>query len=401
MPVTEKTQTDTRRDLLSAALDNIDDETGEELNANVDDVDDEGAEDQSAESEVEGDESESMEGGDESESGVDAEATSGGDALLNELAKKTEITLDDLRRLPGAADLDDAELEEMWAAAQAGAAPSPFKPEGFRVFSEDGKEIEDLAKMSAVDFLKHQIGYSVRGKEVKKAFKDLVRTAVNGHHNESRLQSVISQRDQSLAKARETAERLSKMDENEQLVVYAFQQYHMGNEQPLKTLLTSYQSAMGAAPRSQSSESQGSGGEGDAASQKVYYEYIRPKLSEMSKSTGVEFDRVDAEFMRLLEAEPAEFLTQERLDEMLEFDVPSAIEQLGGTRGPNPEVEAMKKQIAELTAQLKNGQTQRAREKQKKMPSGGKGRKAATGGDNIVPDDALASRGAMKKWLRE
>lgn len=386
-------QSSARRESLAAELDKFDAE------GNYNDDNDESQTDDSQVIDkltkpVEDDESQQA----EPQSDVDDEADESDiSTVVEELASKEELTLADLRKLPGTADMSDEELQAAWADAN---KPEPVKPDGFKLYAEDGTEIADLNGMSAVDFLKHQFGYSVRGKEQKKAFKDLLRTAVNGHYNEGKVQSLVSERDLALNTSREVAARVAQFEERERLVVYALRQLQQGNEQPIRELLTRMDQPL---PPVQQQTVSAEQAQNDAAGQRVWYEVVVPRVNKMAEQYGLSPDQVEQVVAEAIRAEPGEFLTEDKLEDILGYEVPQRLEGLQTRNGDgnSAELKRMAAELATLKAQMKNAATDRKRNRNKKLPSGGRGRGALTAGNDLMPDEAVASRAAMKKWLRE
>src|SRR2546428_5854969 len=132
------------------------------------------------------------------DAGVEAEGTEGVvedfDTVLEEVAAKEDVTVEDLRRVGGedADDLSDDELLAEWKKAQEGdEVKLPFP-----VYDAEGNKVTDISKLTLNDLLtgKVQIGYQAMGKEQKKALIDLIRTASLGHYNESKMANVMAER---------------------------------------------------------------------------------------------------------------------------------------------------------------------------------------------------------------
>lgn len=352
------------------------------------------------------------------------------DGTITELAEKDgEITVEDLRKLPGAEDLTDEELLTEWNKAQAAAGGEKGEDdEGglpdklpFPLYDTKGNEIKDISKVSLSDFLtgKVQVGYQAMDKEQRKAFGDLVRVAQLGHHNEKQSASSRSERDIAIKQYREQKAQNDAWAQDRQVWDKALTAYFQGNKAPMEALAKAYAAELSKMPAANIpgmiSESDARAlSEANAAGQTFYYETIVPRTSDLAKQYGADPKEVAQTALWLIDKEPQEFLTKEKIEAILSYDLPRVIEEHGykiGQVGPNasqpvsantrpdPKVAQLEKQIQELSATIAkqaNARTAEARSKSRRVPPAGGG-SVPSAGDSMP---AFKSREQMKDWLR-
>jgi hypothetical protein len=368
---------------------------------------------------------------------ADLEGTT--NVMVDELSNQEgEITLDDLRNLPGAKDMDDADLQKLWddvkseaGSTDAGAGTSKAKAEavaaatggeavqtarGWKVYGDDGKEISDLSKLSADQFLKSKIGYNANKAEQRKSFDELLRVVQFGHLNEKKVGSLQSERDQFFKELSELRPQLENHAKINTEVKRAVTQYLMGNDKPLATLIEQFKTVIageggsagagGGVPIDRSNDNRSADG------QRIWYEEIQPMTDAVAAKFGAIQNEVRAAVRRFMETEPV--LTREKLDSYINEEIPLLLQQAGykevGARAANAipvanaEVESMRKRIQELEAAQKNGNIAAVRDRMKNIPSASRGDSViVTDEDEAlqVPKEALKGKAAFKKFLRE
>lgn len=337
------------------------------------------------------------------------------DASLAELAEKDgDLEVSDLRDALGdsAYGVDDSELLKMWNEAKAGVE----KPEAdattelpFPIYDDKGNKVTDISKVTIQDLFagKYQVAYQAMGKEQRKAFKDLVRNASLGHYNESKMATLQTER----ARAMEMLGDLRKEHEawgtDRKTWDRVLNSYVQGNPKPLEQLLQTYMTEMGKAPIAVDP--------GQAAMEQTQrgIEYIdqtiTPAAYDIAKSYGANPGEVKNAILNLIRQEPAEFLTQAKVDNILNHEIRVLLEDAGysdnGTTAPvvnnqpdprDKEITELRNSIAEIKAAQGNAVTQRARTKVRNAPAAGGG--SVTGAGEHMPN--MKNRADMKKFLR-
>lgn len=280
-----------------------------------------------------------------------------------------------------------------------------FKLEGFKLYDDKGVEIANPAKVSVLDLLtgKVQIGYNALSKEQRKGLRDLTRVAANGHFNEQQVVGLKAERAQALQRAKEAEARVERFVADQKVWDRALTALANGNLEPMKQLATAYQKAIGELP---ATPSQPAAPEEDyeAIGQEVFTTHIAPRAQELATQYNANPIEVAQYIMWLVEQE-GEFLTPEKVESILKYEMPSVLESKGFVAGqpaaaPTPktdprdaQIAEMQKQIAALTAAQANAKTQKLRTK--RVPPVGNGQPS---GAETVP--VLNSRDDMKKYLR-
>lgn len=360
---------------------------------------------------------------------ADTYAEGAEEAVIDTLAAKADITLDDLRTIPGAENMTDAQLTAAWNKAQ-GEAGNKVNADGtpaaetpvelpFPVYDAQGNKLE-AGKVTLDDLLsgKAQIGYNAMGKEQRKALSDVIRNASQGHWNEHRYNTVQGQYRESTQRVQQLEKEAASFNEQQQQWNAALTALVMGNNAPMRAMVEAYKGAMGktgitpegyvsreTADQQLAAERQG---------MEVYQTVIVPAAQDIASRYGAKFDEVDNAIKYFVNNEPN--LTKERFDEILKYDVPMAFEAQGytasgsnptggpqgqgnGTDNSNNEVAELKKQLAALSARFAgnaNERTDAVRAKARKSPPAGSG---VTGGaGDSMP--SFKSRAEMKEYLQ-
>lgn len=303
-----------------------------------------------------------------------------------------ESTIDDLKKLPGAAKHSDEELEQMWQAAKAPKAPA----RSYKLFKDDA-EINDFTNLKPEDILNLTFGYQAMGKEQRRSLEQIIRNAQLGHYNESRMQQLLGERNSVVEKLKAAEEKLSGYGNDRQMMDYVLNQYLQGNTQPFEKLLQSVQQVAQQMP--QMEQPQSNPAEVEAAGQRVYYEVVVPNAYQLAQEYGANAQEIANAIVQMVNQEPEEFLTPQRYQSIIQYELPALLERNGYSKGRKPvakddPVAALTKQVAELQAQLKNSTVEKA--KQKKAPPAGGGQTPSAGEETA----AITDRKSMKKFLR-
>lgn len=371
----------------------------------------------------------------------EAMAEADGNQVLDELSQKDgEITIDDLRRLPGSEGQTDAELTAAWEASRVddaieadddkeGAAAAQIAAvtggeavqtaRGWKVYDDKGVEIADLSKMTAADFLKHKIGYNANGAEHRKSLDELTRVASYGHHNQAKLARVEAERERFYKELQEVRGENSTRGERERLLNYAFTQFHVGNEKPLKSLLDAYRTNMGGLPTAMQlpapSSAPSSNRNLEADGLRYFHENIAPKADAIAQRYGAKTEEVRRAVQQLIEREPGETLTEDKINDIITKEIPYLLEDAGYSAGVTApaaagaapaasELATLRQQIADLRAAMTNQTTDGIRQRNKGLPPGGKsvgsGSSDATPNDGSIPAEATQSAAEFKRYLK-
>lgn len=349
--------------------------------------------------------------------------------VLDDLAGKDEVTLDDLRALPGAADMTDEELQKEWDDAQkgddaagttsagtgdaaaAGTTSAAPAARSWKYYGADTKEVADLKAYDA--FLAGKIGYTANGKEQQKSLDEIIRVAQYGHLNEQRYNTTLTERNQLARQLEEIRPQVEQGAAWQKTLTHALDQFTRGNEEPLKAIVQKYAEVSSRAPVTAApAAAESSGSDSSAAGMQVYYEVVVPGATDLAKRYNVKQEDVTNAIMQRVEQEPSQFLTRERLDQIITQDMPAFIESLGfnstgappaavTAAAPNAEVARLQAELAALKA---NSVTAGVRARNKKLPdsiggTGGGGQESGTN-DGTVPAEATKDAAAFKKFLR-
>lgn len=349
------------------------------------------------------------------------------ESVIEELAGKEEVTLDDLRKIPGSEGMSDAQLTAAWDKAQKEAGiggdedGANVKVElPFPVYDEKGNKVAG-DKVTIADLMsgKVTIGYQAMGKEQRKAFSEVVRNASQGHWNEHRYNTVQSQYKQTAQQVETLRAEAKTFEEQRSLWNSALTALVMGDSNPMKQMVDAYRQGLGksgVAPEGfVSQDSVREQQEAADRGQQWYTDVGLPAAMDIANRYGADSKEVIGAIKYFIENEPV--LTPQRIEEIIKYDVPMAFEQNGytanetsapqaGTRiGGAPanqdgnDVAALRKQIDALTARLagdENDKTERVRTKGRKIPPAGAG--SVPGAGDSMP--AFKSRDQMKDWLR-
>lgn len=334
------------------------------------------------------------------------------EAKLGDLADSDEeLTAESLRASLGdiAEGLTDEELMAEWDKANGGTAgeATPFTlPNGLKLYGEDGKEIAGLDKLTLAQLFndKVQFGYNALGKEQKKALGEVFRNASLGHYNEQKMQTLAQER----AKAYEMYQGIKTEHDawaqDRQVWLSVLTAASQGNIEPLKQLLKAYGEAGNQGPQhTESTIDPRQEAEYDQAGMN----WVTTEANRIAEQYGANPLEIAQAIVYLANQEPKEFLTQEKLTAIVQYEIPALLErynysQKNGDTVANgtpatDEVAALKKQVAELMADKQNASTQKVRDRTKKIPAAGGGRTAGAG--DSVP--TFKSREQYKRWIRD
>jgi len=322
------------------------------------------------------------------------------ETVITELSElDRDLTIEDLRRIPGTSELSDEQVLEMWRKLETGetAAPVAFSTD-IPLYDDKGNKITDFSKLTLADVFsgKVQLGYTALGKEQRKALKDVLRNSALGHYNEQQMGTLRAERQRALEQHQQAQQQLETWGHERKLMEYALSQYLGGNAEPLKQLITSFQRAVAQGPLEQPAATDA--GASSQAGMQYWYEEVVPRVDALADKYKIDKAQLRQYALELIEAEPAQFFTQQKLENILAYELPRAIEEAqgnGATPAASAEVEALKKQVQELMAKVENSSTEKLRQGKKSPPAGG-GTPASAG--ESIPE--LKTRDDMRRWLR-
>jgi hypothetical protein len=281
----------------------------------------------------------------------------------------------------------------------------PFTlPNGLKLYGEDGKEITDFSKLTLQQLLdnKMQWGYNALGKEQKKALTEVFRNASLGHYNEQKMQSLAQERTKAYEMYSQIKKEHEEWAQDRQVWLSVLTSAAQGNVEPLKKLIQAYgaeSSKVGGSVSSEISPEQ------EAEYDRAGQEWVNTEANRLATQYGANPLEIAQAIVYLANQEPREFLTQDKLNAIVQYEIPALLEKHqysqknGGVKAEpaaNDEVAALKKQVAELMADKQNSQTQKVRDKQKKAPPAGGG--STSGAGSSVP--AFKTREQYKEWIR-
>lgn len=342
------------------------------------------------------------------------------EAIVDALADKTDITLDDLRQIPGTEGMSDEQLQAAWDKAQkdegigsnADAATKVELP--FPVYDDRGNKIAS-DKVTLGDLLsgKALVGYNAMGKEQRKSLSDVLRNASQGHWNEHRYTTVQGQYKEATQKLTSAEKELTSAREMQKQWESALTAISMGNSAPMAAIVNAYKAALGktnATPEGFVPQDQVAAERENAERGMQWWTDVgMPAAYDIASNYKADAKEVQGAIQYYINNEPN--LTPDRIEEIIKYDVPMLLEQNGykagvgvvatsGSNGGNvDEIAELKKQIAALSGRVAsdtNTRTNTIREKGKKTPPAGSG---ATGGaGDSMP--SFKSRQEMKDYLQ-
>lgn len=353
------------------------------------------------------------------------------EVVIDELASKEgDLTVEDLRKLPGSEDLTDEQIMAEWnkavkaaggteGAAQAAAGSTETFKLPFPVYDANGNKIDALEKISVRDLLegKLQIGYNALGKEQRKTLAEALRNASMGHFNEQKYNTTIQERNQVQQQAEQYRQQVEQFTNERKVWDAALNALSQGNVEPMKRLAQAYQQALTQMPAQNipgmvSIESVRAEQEQTAAGQRFINDTILPAASDIAKRYGADLKEVQGAIEHFIKRD-LHFLTREKIDQIIQYEVPQLFEANGYTASteaagqtnqsgqqqptPSSEVAELKKTVEALQARVagtRNAATEKVRNK--KAPPAGGG--ATPGAGDSMP--SFKSRSQMKAWMQ-
>lgn len=354
------------------------------------------------------------------------------DKLLTELAGRPEITVAELRRLPGTEGMTDEQLQAMWqqvsqpkqdrprdeqgrftkaeqeAQGQAAGAKPGAVQRAWKALTAEGVEVSDLSKMTGEQILALQFEYQANGKPQRKTWDEVIRNAQLGHYNGERMAEIQRQRDTTVQQYREAQQRLEAAEADKRTWMSALQAASRNDFKPLETLLQAFIDASNAPPVADGPKMVPQADiERERYGQHVYNTQVMPKATEIGQKYGIPAEDVAKGIMMIVENEPPEFFTAQRLEQIMAHDIVYAIEQMQRDNPPPPpaantaaEVEALKAEIAELRkaqAEKHNTHIQGVHQRRNAAPPA---TSSIPGGASGVESPNFDGAQAARDWLR-
>ena len=333
-------------------------------------------------------------------------ATIDDDAAIETLAEQEEEpSVAQLRELAGK-DAEGMSDDELVAEYEKAKGEEAFKLP-FPIYDAEGNKVTDVNKLTLEDVLsgKVQIGYNAMGKEQRKAIQDILRVAANGHLNESKIATTLAERNQVHAQLQDLKKQHEAWAADRQTWDKVLNAAVRGNVEPLQRLIQAYMTddpTIGQQPRAQVDDASA-----EAAGQQYILNTIIPQAYKIAAEYGADGTEVTQEILRLIQQEPAEFLSQAKIEAILQHEIHVALETAGYTRNGTPpqaqapngneellkRLDTMQKELLELKAGKENAATQQVR---RKAPAAGGG-SVSSAGDSMP---VLKSREDMKRYLR-
>ena len=327
------------------------------------------------------------------------------DAIAEDLSQQEEEpTAEQLRALAGA-DAKGLTDEQLVAEYEKAKAAEEFKLP-FPVYDAEGNKITDVSKLSLKDVLsgKVQIGYNAMGKEQRKALHDILRVAANGHLNESKIATTLAERNQVHAQLQDLKKQHESWADDRKTWDKVLNAAARGNVEPLQRLIQAYVAGSDAPPVVDEAAS-AQDAQLDTAGQQYILNTIIPAAYKTAAEYGADPTEVTNAIIGLIQNEPVEFLTQAKIESILNHEIQAELERVGYSRGAAAPVtapaqdallqklESMEKQLLELKAGKVNAGVAAVR---RRAPPAGSG--SVTSAGEAMP--AMKSREDMKKWLR-
>lgn len=318
-----------------------------------------------------------------------------------------------------AGEQDEEEAEQPVTSKPGDPEAQPVKLEGFKLYDDKGVEIADPSKVSFLDVLtgKVKIGYNAMDKEQRKTLRETLRTAANGHWNESKYATAFSERQQAIQRASAAEGKVATYERDRISMFEALQALVNGNVEPIQRMAQALKAANAgqgqqpfAAPQQQAQDDDGD----EAGGQQYFYTTIMPQVNELAQSYGAKTDELGQYALYLFQQE-GQFLTTDKMEQIIKYELPMILEQNGYSRGEagkalpqgdgdprDVKIASMEKDLLALKAAAKNQSNGRLRNGGRKAPPSGNS--ANTAGvkrtKHEVPED-MKSRDDMLKWLQE
>ena len=336
--------------------------------------------------------------------------------VVDQLAEKEgELTVEDLKRLPGAAGLSDEEITAEWQKAVKAETGQASQQDGesfklpFPVYDAQGNKIDALEKISVRDLLegKLQIGYNALGKEQRKTLTEALRNASMGHWNEKQYNTTLEERNRVRDELNTANERVAKFTAMSQKWDAALTALNMGNIGPMKQLADAWgkqltdvqQEIPGMLPQAQVEQER----QEVAAGNQFIQSTIIPASVEIAQRYGADLKEVQGAIEFFLRRDMG-FLTRDKINDILQYEVPQLFETNGySSNSPNrngnqSDVAELRKTVEALQSRIAdkaNSQTESVRTKLKKAPPSGSG--ATPGAGDSMP--SFKSRAQFKAYM--
>src|SRR6266850_227589 len=273
---------------------------------------------------------------DELEAQADAEGRL--EVALSDLEDKTDLTLDDLRTLPDANLFTDEELVEMARKTGLIAAADDDEPgtavagpRAWHILDGNNKDITASAlKMTVEKFLASgaKVGYRAMNTNQSRSFDELVRLAQLGHLNENKISQLVQ--DRSLL-ARQNAALVQQVQQDNTVAaqwraILADQtgvSFLKAQERYLQELARPSAPAAVEAPEVT-----------EARGYMWYQTNVLPALHRIADVYGADVAELDKLAQWMLGQEPAQLLSPERVQQIINNDLVAAVEQTGYVADP-------------------------------------------------------------------
>jgi hypothetical protein len=223
----------------------------------------------------------------------------------------------------------------------------------------DGKEVADFdpTKMTAAEFLTLKVGYNANGKEHQRDFEGILRNAQQGHYNAQKAMQIEQEREHALRQWKENEGKVTTYEGERKVWQQALTAATRGNFEPLRLIVAEFQKAIDAGEPEAPQVPEGYVAQADldrqAAGEQVYQQHILPAAEKLAKEYGFTQQQVATAIMKLVEMEPAEYLTMQKLQNIMQVELPAMMRDL---REQNPiqppEPTAEQKRIEVLEAQI-------------------------------------------------
>lgn len=340
---------------------------------------------------------------------------------VEQIAKQGEVSVADLRSLPGAEKYTDAQLQAKWESlSKPSEAPKPAvdaaaptaAARAWKAFKADGTEVTDFTGMSATDFLALQQEYNANGKAQRKSFDEIVRNAQLGHYNAEKAATTERERDQAYAEWKRNEAENKTLSADRAAWTHALSQARANNLAPLQLLVDEFNKAMDAGPEAAVPETAPMSRaeyEQQLAGTHVMNTVVAPAVSSLATRYDLPPADVQKAVEMLIERTPAEFMSPAKLNAILHQDMPYYIEEMkranGTAAAPAAPADnsALTAKIAELegklaaNANVHNNRVAAIHEKRKAAPSAVGS--VAGANDGIASPDFEGPHDA-RKWLK-
>lgn len=285
----------------------------------------------------------------------------------------------------------------------------------YKVYMGD-KEVTDLSTITAQQLLTEaMIAYQANKQEQKRNFDGVIRNTQQGHYNAEKMNQIAYERGEALRRATELEGKNTAHEAERHVWQQALTAATRGNIEPLKAIVEAFGQALDEPPPSVNVPTVPPGYvsqqevQNVEAGRQIYHSQILPAAEALGKQFDLPAGQVAAAIMKMVENEPDQFMTPQKLQAILEVEMPYALATLREQypiEAPKPtqeqtELAAIRAELAELKgkkAAVANTAVEEVHRRRAAAPPGVDKVAAGSGGELESPE--FESSAGARGWLR-